>query len=45
MCVSHLENDLDSGDSWSKQSCGTLVTLSVQESSAELDLTFEGGFS
>ncbi len=35
MRVSHLENDLDSGESWRKQSDGTLVTLSVQESSAE----------
>ncbi len=37
MRVSHLENDLDSGESWRKQSDGTLVTLSVQESSAEAE--------
>ncbi len=37
MRVSRLENDLDSGESWRKQSDGTLVTLSVQESSAEAE--------
>jgi len=37
MRVSHLENDLNSGESWRKQSDGTLVTLSVQESSAEAE--------
>ncbi len=37
MHVSHLENDLNSGESWRKQSDGTLVTLSVQESSAEAE--------
>ena len=37
MRVSQLENDLDSGESWRKQSDGTLVTLSVQESSAEAE--------
>ena len=37
MRVSRLENDLDSGESWRRQPDGTLVTLSVQESSAEAE--------
>ncbi len=37
MRVSHLENDLDSSESWRGRSDGTLVTLSVQESSAEAE--------
>ena len=37
MRVSRLENDLNSGESWRRQSDGTLVTLSVQETSAEAE--------